>query len=208
MKKLIVVFLVLLLVFVGIANVLAQVDEATPTADVIVSTATLVSSTDAPTLTAIPTATATPTQPPTDGSDGEQPAPPDALDLALAAVLAIIVVCERWVTFSKPFLVTISENLKLSDQNYNSLVVGYSMVVGVVLVLLSNQPLNLLVLLPIFPPIVGTILTGVLIGGGAGAVHAVYEVLRGITAANRAKAVNVYAQFPSASMQRVPSELK
>jgi len=208
MKKLIVVFLVLLLVFVGIANVLAQVDEATPTADVIVSTATLVSSTDAPTLTAIPTATATPTQPPTDGSDGEQPAPPDALDLALAAVLAIIVVCERWVTFSKPFLVTISENLKLSDQNYNSLVVGYSMVVGVVLVLLSNQPLNLLVLLPIFPPIVGTILTGVLIGGGAGAVHAVYDVLRGITAANRAKAVNVYAQFPSASMQRVPSELK
>jgi len=202
------VFLVLLLVFVGIANVLAQVDEATPTADVIVSTATLVSSTDAPTLTAIPTATATPTQPPTDGSDGEQPAPPDALDLALAAVLAIIVVCERWVTFSKPFLVTISENLKLSDQNYNSLVVGYSMVVGVVLVLLSNQPLNLLVLLPIFPPIVGTILTGVLIGGGAGAVHAVYDVLRGITAANRAKAVNVYAQFPSASMQRVPSELK
>lgn len=214
MKRYLLGILIGVFLLMGFAMVAAQTDEPTPTADVIISTTVL--STDVPIFTAIPTETAAPsntpivtaepTQPPT-GDEQPPIEPPSPFELAVGAVLTIILVVERWTVFWKPGLSSIATQLKFTDEAYNSLVVGFAVLSGIFAVFATSQTVNLFVELPFIPPLIGTLFTGGVIGFGSGFAHAVIDFLRGVTVANRAKAISAIAQSPI-SLKNVPSELK
>jgi hypothetical protein len=165
MKRTIIALILALSLFAGVGFAVAQSDLPTPTAD---------------TITPVPIATAGDVvvveQPPVVVPDpSPAPSPTDGAGAALVLVLALVGALNRFVELVKPTI----KGLGLSDTAYDAAVVAVSVALGIVMVLLSNQQLNLLAGLPLVPPLIGTILTGAAAGFGAGAVQAVFDLVYG-----------------------------
>jgi len=109
------------------------------------------------------------------------PSPTDGAGAALVLLLALVGALNRFVEMLKPAISATTKSLGLNEAAYDAVVVGVSVVIGVVMVLVSNQSLNLFAGLPLVPPIIGTVLTGAAAGFGAGAVQAVFDLVSGAT---------------------------
>ena len=116
------------------------------------------------TATPMPEPTVEPTPIPVPVPDpSPAPSPNDGAAAALVLVLALCGAIERFVQMLKPAI----EKLGLSNEGYNAVVIFVSVVLGIVMVLISNQQLNLLAGLPLIPPLVGTLITGGAAGFGS-----------------------------------------
>jgi hypothetical protein len=96
------------------------------------------------------------------------------MDATSFLVLAASV--NRLVEAFKPSLKNLSDKLKWSDDGYTALVQATAMVLGVVLAFIANGANLLPVTLPV-PPVVGVVLTGLVVGLGADAVNLVIDFL-------------------------------
>jgi len=84
--------------------------------------------------------------------------------------LALSATVNRFVEFIKPTLSNIPE------QWYDAVLKGISVLLGVVLVLLA-QGLNLFAAIPAINPVIGQVLTGVVVGLGAEVIDAVVDLI-------------------------------